>query len=158
MSFFMNNVSPDITSLAKSIQNGTATKEQLGSALQAMQIGMSTSLIEELGEASKPFLRLRDLQERLATIINNKLEALLQADSIDLSTAVQHLQSLQEMQYKVLDLKRKIVQGRELIPTSLLSEEERAVVKLFQSFSTKSEKEEFMKLVYERLSKLDTNE
>ena len=53
--------------------------------------------------------------------------------------------SLQNKQLQILELYRKIVQGKEMFSTEILSDDERKVLKLLKSFKTPEEKEKFIK-------------
>lgn len=149
---------PETNALVKAIEQGTATTEQVGAALQVIQVGLSKQLIDGAGIAAQPLQRLQALQDRLVQVVETQLSAALDINSIELPQAIEMLVKLQDQSIKVLELQRKIVQGRELIPPSTLTEDEKKVVKLFNSFPDKQSKKLFLQLVDQELAKLEAED
>lgn len=147
-----------VSDLAKAIIEGTATEEQRGIALQCIQITLATAMVSGVKQVTAPIDSLRNLQERLADYVSQQMIVKIDDQSMAPEKALEHLIEISDMQVKILELERKIIQGRDLMPSGLLSDDEKLVMKLLKSFSTKSEKQKFLALVQQQLAESNGEE
>lgn len=157
MSNKVENESQLALSLSQKLMDGTATEEEKGTALKLLQTSLSVTMATGVSSLYNQINSLNGTMERLFT----RMEAALQ-DQIELMSAedcYDFIQKIQSKQIQVLDLYRKIVQGKELFATSALTEEEKMVIKLMKSFKSVDEKNKFFSLVSDLLEpKVETFE
>ena len=94
----------------------------------------------------------------MADYVSQQMIVKIDDQSMAPEKALEHLIEISDMQVKILELERKIIQGRDLMPSGLLSDDEKLVMKLLKSFSTKSEKQKFLALVQQQLTESNGEE
>ncbi len=135
--------------LSEKVLAGTATESERGLALRNLQTNLAITLTTGLGRSLALVERLNQSIESVVAKFEEKLR-----DEINIMPATDLLSIVERIQSKqvaVLDLYRKIVQGKDLFPQETLSEEERKVVKLIKSFKSKEEKDKFFQVCSEML-------
>lgn len=142
----------EIAELAQLIASGQATASDLGTACKSLQVGMAVTLINGLQRVNSGISVAASLQDKLITKFNEVLEANISQGVLDdPDELLSYIERLNNIQCRTLDLQRKIAQGKELIPETNLSDDEKMIVKLFKSFKSKDEKEKFIKVVNDTL-------
>jgi len=141
----------DLQSIIDAVLSGTATEEQTGMIARQVQIGMSATLVQGMQSVYDLIQTSGNMLRTVQARFQEKLQVELDADTVSLNDMAKMIDVLQKNQITVLDLYRKVTQGKELFSQSMLSEEEKAVVKLLGSFTSKEEKQRFLKLVKETL-------
>lgn len=136
-----------VEELAGLILTGQSTVSELGTACKSMQTGMAVSMLAGLNEITKAISKSTHLLDIVNSKIQTKIAAELEADLIETDDLISISERLVRTQISLIDLQRKIVQGKELIPETTLSDEEKVVVRLFKSFKTREEKEKFIGIV-----------
>lgn len=142
--------SNDLSSIVKSVLEGTATEEQQGIIARQVQINLSATLVSGMQTLYSTIIESTQTLNAAQAKLAQRLETEADVMSIDKLASV--VDNMQSQQLKILDLYRRIVNGKELFPQGVLSEEEKQVVKLLNSFSSKEEKQKFLKVVKETLS------
>lgn len=132
----------NIEDLAKSIVAGTATEQDQGVALKALQNAMASSLISGLRTLDNTVVRLIGVSERLFDQLNTRMEVDVQ--NMQMNEVLRWIQTIQNNQIQILDLYRKVVQGRELFPSDTFSDEEKLVLQLMKSFRSQEDKQKFL--------------
>lgn len=131
------------------VTDGVATEEQLGVVLKQMQISISTKLLAQLKQQEALMVNvssmLQRLYDRLDMIISTDLEMM------NVETVMDLIEKLTRLSNNYLELQRRIVQGKELFSNDTLSDDEKRVIKLMNSFSSQDDKKKFMAVVKERL-------
>ena len=70
---------------------------------------------------------------------------------MDVDTVTNLLKETSDMQMDNLDFQRKLIQGKSIFDFNTLSDEEKQVVQLMNSFTSLEEKQKFLQLVQEQL-------
>lgn len=138
--------------IAELISAGIATEEQQGVALKALKVGMAYTLTTGMGTILKDLNALSELSNRAINKINERLNLEIESDSISRKELMQFVDTIQQRQIQIMDLHRKIIQGKTLFEEDILSEEEKMVVRLFKSFKTSEEKRKFLELCEKQLN------
>lgn len=144
------------TSVVRSIMDGSISEETLGTALKSLQIQMAATLISSQGKA----IALVDGVSIYADKLKAKFDEVF-AGEIDRMTGADELmgwlERINNMQLKTLEVQRKIIQGKELFSTTVMSAEEKMLSRLLASFSSKEEKSKFMEIVKSHMDKNEEN-
>lgn len=139
----------NIETLAKRVSEGIATEQEIGVALKQLQISLATSMLQELQDYNKSLDALKEIRMRLI----DRLETIIitDIDLMDVDTVTNLLKETSDMQMNNLDFQRKLIQGKSIFDFSTLSDEEKQVVQLMNSFTSLEEKQKFLQLVQEKL-------
>lgn len=139
----------NIETLAKRVSEGIATEQEIGVVLKQLQISLATSMLQELQEYNKSLDALKEIRMRLI----DRLETIIitDIDLMDVDTVTNLLKETSDMQMDNLDFQRKLIQGKSIFDFNTLSDEEKQVVQLMNSFSSLEEKQKFLQLVQEKL-------
>lgn len=139
----------NIETLAKRVSEGIATEQEIGVVLKQLQISLATSMLQELQEYNKSLDALKEIRMRLI----DRLETIIitDIDLMDIDTVTNLLKETSNMQMDNLDFQRKLIQGKSIFDFSTLSDEEKQVVQLMNSFTSLEEKQKFLQLVQEKL-------
>ena len=139
----------NIETLAKRVSEGIATEQEIGVVLKQLQISLATSMLQELQEYNKSLDALKEIRMRLI----DRLETIIitDIDLMDVDTVTNLLKETSNMQMDNLDFQRKLIQGKSIFDFSTLSDEEKQVVQLMNSFTSLEEKQKFLQLVQEKL-------
>lgn len=141
----MANINTDI--LSKKIQEGMATKEERGIALKNVNTQMAVELVSSLDTMKNQNAGLSKLRGLLADKLTQKGEQAIKDDSLDLNDLMTYVSTLTDMELKVADMYRKIIQGNRLLfDEDSMSEEQKVVVRLLNSFETFEQKRNFLNL------------
>lgn len=141
----------DTQSLVAQVLQGTLDESSMGTVLKTLQISMAASLISNQNKASKVMEAATSRIEKLLTQFDKKLDT--EMEFLELEDQWKWIAKMHNMQITVLDLQRKIIQGKPLFSTEVLSEEEKMVVKLLGSFKSLEEKKQFISVVKDTLEK-----
>lgn len=135
----------EVEALVAVVMQGLSTSEQVGILNKTIQ----TSLAHELCVGQSLLIERLNSFNEFFDSIQKKLLVLLQSEeeNMDLDTAMKLMEKLFNMRMSLLDLQRKIVQGKDLFPADIYSEEERAFVSILKSFNTLEEKRAFIEQV-----------
>ena len=139
----------NIETLAKRVSEGIATEQEIGVVLKQLQISLATSMLQELQEYNKSLDALKEIRMRLI----DRLETIIitDIDLMDVDTVTNLLKETSDMQMDNLDFQRKLIQGKSIFDFNTLSDEEKQVVQLMNSFTSLEEKQKFLQLVQEQL-------
>lgn len=139
----------NIETLAKRVSEGIATEQEIGVVLKQLQISLATSMLQELQEYNKSLDALKEIRMRLI----DRLETIIitDIDLMDVDTVTNLLKETSNMQMDNLDFQRKLIQGKSIFDFNTLSDEEKQVVQLMNSFASLEEKQKFLQLVQEQL-------
>lgn len=139
----------NIETLAKRVSEGIATEQEMGVVLKQLQISLATSMLQELQHYNKSLDALKEIRMRLI----DRLETIIitDIDLMDVDTVTNLLKETSDMQMDNLDFQRKLIQGKSIFDFSTLSDEEKQVVQLMNSFTSLEEKQKFLQLVQEKL-------
>lgn len=141
----MADVNTDI--LSKKIQEGMATKEERGIALKNVNTQMAVELVGSLDTVKKQNVGLLELRGLLADKVNKKGKQAIEDDSLDLNELMELVSTLTDMELKVADMYRKVLQGNRLLfDEDSMSEEQKIVVRLLNSFETFEQKRNFLNM------------
>lgn len=134
--------------LAEALASGVQTSEQAIHINRLVKTVLSLDLVQNQRSLIGSIQPVLELQAR----VKEKIIAMLDAeiDGMDLETAWKYFEKMTSLTMSILDLQRKIVQGKELFnPADNLASEERSMLQLLQSFKTPEEKQMFLKLLKE---------
>lgn len=151
------NAQEVVTTMVASILDGTVTEETLGLALKSLQINMAASLVMGQGKASEVANRLQKQTEKLLdrfdTLFDAEISKITEAE-----VALDMIERVHRIQLNTLEVQRKIVQGKDLFTTNIMSAEEKMINQLLNSFTSREDKLKFMDIVKEQLSKNSVND
>lgn len=143
----------ELQAMVSSIMDGNATVEELGVAVKALQTKMSVALISGVDSVLKSLQDSTQVLDFVVSKFNEKIKVDVETDLLETKELLEIIERVQNQQLKVLDLQRKIVQGKELIPQPSLSDEEKQVITLLNSFSSQEDKIKFLNVVKDTLKK-----
>lgn len=149
--------SKELQAMVSSIMDGNATVEELGVAVKALQTKMSVALISGVDSVLKSLQESTKVLDSAVSKFNEKIKIDVETDLLETKDLLEIIERMQNQQLKVLDLQRKIVQGKELIPQPSLSDEEKQVITLLKSFSSQEDKVKFLNVVKDTLKKDNDN-
>lgn len=141
----MAEVNTDI--LSKKIQEGMATKEERGIALKNVNTQMAVELVASLDTIKKQNDGLSKLRGLLVDKLTKKGEQALKDDTLDMNELMDFVNTLTDVEIKVADMYRKVLQGNRLLfDEDSMSEQQQIVVRLLNSFETFEQKRNFLDL------------
>lgn len=147
----IKSANKDVTTLVQQIMDGTIEESKRGTILKSLQVAMSTSILQNLSEVNDSVSKLKGLCDKLDKKLIESLD--VEIDSMTPEFLLRLSSLMMGKRLSVLDMQRKIFQGKDLFPDNVLSDDERMVVKLFKSFGSEAEKKAFMKVVKQTLNK-----
>ena len=132
-----------VAALAELILSGSASEEERGVFLRAIQTALGAGLmahIQKMHSALERGISLyRKLDERYVSTIEKDLEE----DILSTDEIVHERNSLERRMLNILELERKIMQGKTLFPEDTLSSEDRMVIRVMRSIKTEEQKQAF---------------
>lgn len=140
----------ELNRLAEQLVSGTATESEQGVALKALQTALASSLVTGLRSLGENINNFNTVYNQIYQRCIEQFE--IQRDTMDFDKSLNLLIKLQSQQYDIIDLYRKVVQGKELFPSDSLSEDDRKILRLVKSFKSPDDRRKFMSLVEETLS------
>lgn len=144
--------STDIQKVVQSVVSGLSSEEENGLLLKALQTHMSATVVTQLTDLSNQFARLSQNVERAIDKYNQKLNEDLEGDVISRGELYSIIKGFQDRQFQLVETYRRVVQSPNMLfANSTVSEEEKMVMKLFQSFKSSDEKRKFLELVRKEL-------
>lgn len=138
-----------VNGLVKRINEGIATEQESGFVLKQLQISIATGLLNDLSEMLANLDTLKDLNQRLTQRFEDLI--VTEVDMMDIDTVMKLMKELHNMKMEGLEFQRKLIQGKSIYDFQTLSEEEKLVVQLMNSFSSLEEKQEFLQIVKEKM-------
>lgn len=131
--------------LSRKIQEGMATREERGIALKNVNTQMAVELVASLNTMKEQNVGLMELRGLLAKKLNKRGRQAIEDDSMELDELMDMVSTLTDMELKVADMYRKVLQGsRLLFDEDSMSEEQKIVVRLLNSFETFEQKRNFL--------------
>lgn len=137
--------------IVSQVVSGTANDKKLNDVSRALQFGLSSTLVSGIQKLYTNLDSISNIASKFVKYFNEQIEANLNNKTVSYQEAFGYIKDTYDLHIKVIDLYRKIAQGKELFPSNSLSDEEKMVVTLLGSFKSKSEKVKFLKLVKETL-------
>lgn len=148
----MSEQSNDIQKVVQSVLSGISSEEENGLLLKALQTQMSATVVTQLADLSNQFSQLSVNTGRLIEQYNRKLNEDLESDVLSRGELYAMIKNFQDRQLQLIETYRRTVQSpNALFANSTVSEEEKMVIKLFQSFKSADEKRKFLELVKKEL-------
>ena len=140
--------------LVKRLNAGVLEESERGTLLKMLQISLASSLIGNTHKVDENVVQMNSLLEK----VNRRYVELVYSslESYNLEELTDILNSLVDRQLKVADLQRKVLQGKELISGEVLSDDERKILKVMSSFTSKEEKRAFLNAVQEHLNEIES--
>lgn len=133
--------------LSRKIQEGMATREERGIALKNVNTQMAVELVASLNTMKEQNVGLMELRGLLAKKLNKRGRQAIEDDSMELDELMDMVSTLTDMELKVADMYRKVLQGNRLLfDEDSMSEEQKIVVRLLNSFETFEQKRNFLNL------------
>ena len=139
--------------MVQQLQAGTLDESSKGVLLRTLQISMSSSIINNLKVLDESVTGLRAFGDKIMQKLLEKIEVAM--ETADLEELIKYTDFIINKQMQILDLQRKIHQGKELFPIDTFSEDEKQILKLLNSFSSAEEKKKFLEVVKKTLSDKD---
>ena len=135
----------EIVDLKSLIAVGTKTEEQQGLALRAVQMGMAANFCSEISSLHRGLSRAQSVLSKLRDKYFSDVEEVM--DTLSPSEVASYMSTIQNQVMGVLELERKVIQGRELFPTDSLSDMDRKILRLVSSLRAPEDRAKFMKLI-----------
>lgn len=143
----------DVQALVTAVMNGVATEKQQGVLLKALQINVSASLcanLSGLGAMAGAYANLVGQMQEL--YIEKTKESLVDMDRAEL---FEEINQLSDFTIKVLDLQRKVVQGKNLFPEELLSETDKRVLAILKGITNDEDREKAISILEQNFASVN---
>lgn len=151
---FTHAVQHDISKAQEQLNKGIVTTNDVQCDLSKTQEQLNKGLVFTMAQGISQFTssisRITQLSDKLLSHFETQLDDLIKSDTLPFDDTLSILDKVQTKQIQILDLIRKITQGKPIVQNNL-TYEERVVVQLFNSFSSKTEKSKFLHLVESQL-------
>jgi len=149
----------NIEEVARLIRDGLASEEEMGLILRNLQIAMGSQLLEGMSATRKGFIALQEILEKAVAKFADKMELLLQSDSVSAEDLFEYIIKLQKNQVAFCEMQRRVVQSpSKLFPEDTMSNDEKKLLTLLKSFKTPEEKKRFLTAVETALKDTGYNE
>lgn len=140
----------ELNVLVEQVVEGTATETETGVALKALRNQLSVQLIKSLSQSYQSITAFNDLlSDAIQKVNQHYLES---SEVMEMETLMKYVDDITSKQIQLMELYRKVVQGKELFDAGTLSDDEKKVLKLFKSFKSQEDKARFLRLVELELS------
>lgn len=129
----------DLKGIQNAILHGVANQEQVAQLSRIVSVAIVSDLVEGTKTIKSTISPLVDLQRTIFSKLQERIE--VDIDTMELKDILELLKFLHNSQMSVLELERKIAQGKNLfesVPT--ITEEERNVLRMLKSFQTEEER------------------
>lgn len=129
----------DLKGIQNAIVHGVANQEQVAQLSRIVSVAIVSDLVEGTKTIKSTISPLIDLQRTIFSKLQERIE--VDIDTMELKDILELLKFLHNSQVSVLELERKIAQGKNLfesVPT--ITEEERNVLRMLKSFQTEEER------------------
>ena len=137
------NVSVDAQALTKVVELGIQSQEQAIALNRLVQTVLAVDLVKGSRSLISSIDPLMEMYQKVFSKFQENLYE--EVESMGPEDCLKYLDALHSAALRIVDLQRKIVQGKELFSTAdLLTEEEKSMVRLVQSLETKEDKEMFI--------------
>ena len=73
----------------------------------------------------------------------------IEADTVSIEELRDFIDSTQSKQVQILELYRRVLQGKDLFDSQTFSDDEKMVLKIFKSFKSKEDREKFVNIIRE---------
>nr|DAH52355.1 MAG TPA: hypothetical protein [Caudoviricetes sp.] len=129
----------DLKGIQNAILHGVANQEQVAQLSRIVSVAIVSDLVEGTKTLKSTISPLIDLQRTIFSKLQERIE--VDIDTMELKDILELSKFLHNSQMSVLELERKIAQGKNLfesVPT--ITEEERNVLRMLKSFQTEEER------------------
>ncbi len=140
-----DNYSTDV--LARKIAEGTANREERGITLKTINTQLAIEMVTGLEDVRDYVDGLKDLRSKFTQKFVEKANEALELDELDLDDVFKYMNSIADNEVKVVEAYRKLLQGGQLFSEDSMSEQDRIIVRLLQSFKDSNQKKEFYEMV-----------
>lgn len=135
--------------LAKMITDGDADIQERGSALRMMKTGMAVKLTAGLDSMLNQLTEQSKLLNTCIGKYNEMIMSAIEADTVSIEELRDFIDSTQSKQVQILELYRRVLQGKDLFDSQTFSDDEKMVLKIFKSFKSKEDREKFVNIIRE---------
>jgi len=133
--------------LARKIAEGTANREERGITLKTISTQLAIEMVTGLEDVRDYVDGLKDLRSKFTQKFVEKANEALELDELDLDDIFKYMTSISDNEVKVVEAYRKLLQGGQLFNEDSMSEQDRIIVRLLQSFKDNTQKKEFYEMV-----------
>lgn len=133
--------------LARKIAEGTANREERGITLKTINTQLAIEMVTGLEDVRDYVDGLKDLRSKFTQKFVEKANEALELDELDLDDVFKYMNSIADNEVKVVEAYRKLLQGGQLFSEDSMSEQDRIIVRLLQSFKDNNQKKEFYEMV-----------
>ena len=133
--------------LARKIAEGTANREERGITLKTISTQLAIEMVTGLEDVRDYVDGLKDLRSKFTQKFVEKANEALELDELDLDDIFKYMTSISDNEVKVVEAYRKLLQGGQLFSEDSMSEQDRIIVRLLQSFKDNNQKKEFYEMV-----------
>lgn len=133
--------------LARKIAEGTANREERGITLKTISTQLAIEMVTGLEDVRDYVDGLKDLRSKFTQKFVEKANEALELDELDLDDVFKYMNSIADNEVKVVEAYRKLLQGGQLFSEDSMSEQDRIIVRLLQSFKDNNQKKEFYEMV-----------
>jgi len=131
-----------VTNMVVKVLEGQSTTEQVGIFNRLLNTALAQDLVQGQQALIRTLSGFEEVSQKLQNAIDQKLQ--VEVETMELKELFEYYEKIQSYALRVLDLQRKIVQGKDLFPSDILSEEEKAFLSILKSFRTDAEKTDFV--------------
>lgn len=134
-------------SLARLLLSGQASEQDKGIALRTIQIGMASGVVAQVVRLHNRMADAMTLYEELDKAYLDNIQEVIEAGLMT-PDEIKHTQTrLYNRILEVLDLERRLLQGKSLFPADTISDEDRKVLRLLGSLQDGEERRRFFKMI-----------
>lgn len=121
--------------------------EQLEKIERTINIGLTVSLVKSVEQLDKKLDQVQELADKLFEAYKGRVEAQLDADTLDDSELFSMTNSFLKIMIDIIEVKRRISNGRNLVVVSKMSDQDRAFLDLLKMVKSKAKQEKLKKYV-----------
>lgn len=126
--------------------------QDLTALSKTINIGLTTSLISSLSELDKRLASIEALSEGVYAAYSRRLQAEIEADVLTLDQLQKLNENLTKTMLDIVEVKRKVFNGKELFNSQVMSDQDRAFLDLLKMLDTEEKRNKLKVYVSELIS------
>ena len=126
--------------------------QDLAALSKTINIGLTTSLISSLSELDKRLASIEALSEGVYAAYSRRLQAEIEADVLTLDQLQKLNENLTKTMLDIVEVKRKVFNGKELFNSQVMSDQDRAFLDLLKMLDTEEKRNKLKVYVSELIS------
>lgn len=133
--------------LAELILNGSASEQERGVFLQTIQTAMGAGLLSQMQRMHSIMMQGMDMYKKLDSEYLKHLDEDLASGALAPDEIALERDGLEKRMLTLLELERKVMQGKSLFPEDTLSSDDRKVLRILNTIKTPEDRDRFFNLL-----------